>query len=45
MLNLDMKVVFEEVNLFVFNYVKYVSKLSELDDVGLCVVFVMLLML
>jgi len=37
-LNADMKAAFEEANPFVFNHVKHVSKASELDDVGPCVV-------
>lgn len=37
-LNSDMKAAFEEANPFVFNHVKHVSKSSELDDVGPCVV-------
>lgn len=37
-LNADMKAAFEEANPFVFNHVKHISKSSELDDVGPCVV-------
>ena len=37
-LNADMKAAFEEANPFVFNHVKHISKASELDDVGPCVV-------